>query len=363
MPQVNAKNERLKMRYAEELKRYDGLQETTIDPKLRAIKCYEKFTEFVDLESFDYDLAIKFVDAVRKQVISAQTKLTTVRHVKAFFEYMALEGLLKKKHARKAVNAIRLSERDRRAGQGRKPVKFHSAQQYKDAITTMPKGTPIERRDRAMVAFLLLTGIRDGALITLNLEHVDLANKRVTQDPNEVHTKGGKMIITTFLPVGEEIIQEIAEYITYLRNELGFTDKDPLFPSPEQSHDENDRFVYNTLSKSKWANPQPVRDVIKAAFQAIGLPYVKPHSIRHTLTALSYELGVPPEEFKALSQNLGHDDVSTTYNHYGMLSPERQHAKILGLHEKIKPNNDDDRPATVGDMKAFFLEARKQGVL
>ena len=39
----------------------------------------------------------------------------------------------------------------------------------------MPSTTDIELRNRALVAFAILTGARDGALASLKLKHVDLA--------------------------------------------------------------------------------------------------------------------------------------------------------------------------------------------
>jgi hypothetical protein len=60
----------------------------------------------------------------------------------------------------------------------------------------------------------------------------------------------------------------------------------------------------------------------------VGLPYVIPHSVRHTLTQLGYKLQLTPEQFKAWSQNMGHDKPLTTLNSYGHVSIERQ-AEIM----------------------------------
>ena len=38
----------------------------------------------------------------------------------------------------------------------------------------MPDETDIEKRDKAIIAFILLTGVRDGALISLKLKHLDI---------------------------------------------------------------------------------------------------------------------------------------------------------------------------------------------
>ncbi|MFT7389645.1 MAG: integrase/recombinase XerD [Candidatus Endobugula sp.] len=54
------------------------------------------------------------------------------------------------------------------------------------------------------------------------------------------------------------------------------------------------------------------------------LPYFNPHSFRNTLAALGEKLCQSPEEFKAWSQNLGHEGVLTTFNSYGEVPESRQ---------------------------------------
>jgi integrase/recombinase XerD len=61
----------------------------------------------------------------------------------------------------------------------------------------------------------------------------------------------------------------------------------------------------------------------------VNLPYVKPHSIRDTVTQLAYKLQLNLEQMKAWSQNIGHHSMLTTLCSYGPISPERQ-AEIIG---------------------------------
>ena len=49
----------------------------------------------------------------------------------------------------------------------------------------MPAGSEIERRDRALVAFTLLTGARDSAIASMKMKHVDLIKGCVHQDARE----------------------------------------------------------------------------------------------------------------------------------------------------------------------------------
>jgi integrase len=61
----------------------------------------------------------------------------------------------------------------------------------------------IKRRDRALVAFTILSGARDGAIISLRLKHVDIERGMIEQDAREVRTKRAKTITTWFFPVGD----------------------------------------------------------------------------------------------------------------------------------------------------------------
>ena len=59
-------------------------------------------------------------------------------------------------------------------------------------------------------------------------------------------------------------------------------------------------------------------------FTAAGLPYFNPHSFRNTLVQLGQEVCKTPEEYKAWSQNLGHEKVLTTFLNYGEVACQRQ---------------------------------------
>lgn len=83
----------------------------------------------------------------------------------------------------------------------------------------MPAGTDIERRNRALIAFTILTGARDSAIASMKLKHVDIIVGSINQDAHEVKTKFSKTFNTFFFPVGEEIRGIVAEWVSYLRDE------------------------------------------------------------------------------------------------------------------------------------------------
>ena len=89
-------------------------------------------------------------------------------------------------------------------------------------IRAMPSAGEIDRRNRALIAFTLLTGARDGAIVSLKLKHVDFAEGKVVQDAREVKTKFSKSFTTWFFPVGEEALQIVVQWIEFLTSEKLF---------------------------------------------------------------------------------------------------------------------------------------------
>ena len=61
------------------------------------------------------------------------------------------------------------------------------------------------------------------------------------------------------------------------------------------------------------------------------MPSYGPHSFRKTLARLGQEICTTPEEMKAWSQNLGHEDVMTTFRSYGQVQGDRQRQVLAGL--------------------------------
>jgi site-specific recombinase XerC len=76
--------------------------------------------------------------------------------------------------------------------------------QVRAMLDAMPKGSEIEHRDRALVAFTLLSGARDRAIVSFKLKHVDVEKELIEQDAREVRTKRAKTFTTWFFPVGDD---------------------------------------------------------------------------------------------------------------------------------------------------------------
>ncbi|MCP4933203.1 MAG: site-specific integrase [bacterium] len=330
MTKFNIKNERIKRRYLDYLRHADGKAETTIRQVEAVIFGYEKFTKFADFGAFDQQKAISFKEHLAEQKKAKATILSNIRMFKKFFSWLACQPGYKSKLVLTDIDYLSLSEKDVREANAPAERDCPSIEQIKQVLLMMPKSTPLEKRNRALIAFTILTGIRDGALITLRLKHVDLERKIVTQVPNEVSTKFSKRIDSFFFPVGEEVEVVAVDWVHYLREELGFSGDDPLFPKTAMGQDKNDCFMPNGLLLEFWANAGPVRKIFKDAFTAAGYPSYTPHRFRNTLVQLGYRYCKTPESLKAWSQNLGHESPLTTLMSYGKINLIRQGELIRG---------------------------------
>jgi hypothetical protein len=97
------------------------------------------------------------------------------------------------------------------------------------------------------------------------------------------------------------------------------------------------------LDRNGWSNATPIRAIFKDAFTGAGLPYFNPHSFRKTLAQYGERVCETPEAFKAWSQNLGHENVLTTFASYGQVATPRQ-AKLIRELGKPKSEAPDTEP-------------------
>ena len=139
-----------------------------------------------------------------------------------------------------------------------------------------------------------------------------------------MRTKFSKSFVTAFFPVGVDIRAVVADWVTYLRTEKLWGLDDPLFPATKVTVGDNLKFGAAGLDRKHWSSAGPIRAIFKEAFAAAGLRYFNPHSFRKTLALLGGELCATPEQYKAWSQNLGHEHVLTTFTSYGNVSTYRQ---------------------------------------
>jgi integrase len=335
MPSHNAANERIKRQYFAYLSEAQGHSEQTIDAVAKAIARFETYTRYKDFKTFHIEQAKAFKYDLADQhghrsgePLSKATLYATLTALKRFFVWLAGQPGYKSRISYSDAEYFNLSAKETRVAKACRPARVPTLEQIRHVIQCMPATSDIERRDRSLVAFTILTGARDGAAASFKLRHIDIANCTIDHDAREVQTKFSKSFITTFFPVGEDIRGVVTDWVNYLRRDKLWGLNDPLFPATMVVVGDNLRFEVVGLDRKHWSNAGSIRKIFKEAFASAGLPYFNPHSFRKTLALLGGELCRTPEQYKAWSQNLGHEHVLTTFTSYGNVSSHRQ-AEII----------------------------------
>jgi hypothetical protein len=146
-----------------------------------------------------------------------------------------------------------------------------------------------------------------------------------------------------------------------LTADLHFGPDDPLFPTTLVGQSADRGFAALGLKREPWSTTAPIRQIFQDAFAAANLPYANPHSYRKTLARLGERLCRSPEEWKAWSQNLGHESEATTFVGYGEVPSHRQSEimRILAHPRAVA----DVTGLDIGALETFIASAKAAGSL
>ena len=342
MTKRSDKNTRIKRKYLVWLKDAKGLSEASVGRAAASIDRYLEHTKGTDLGALHAEKARAFkrqleasTNARTGKPLSAGSIDGTLRDLKAFFTWLADQPGYKSKVSHADAAYFTPSKRLAKSAHGGRWVPHPSPEQVRHAILSMPSDTVVARRDRATMALWFMSGARDGALMSLRLANVDLAAGCVAFHGRDVETKNGKVFTTWFFPVGSDIRNILEEWMRELRTGMLWGPGDPVFPKKAVGHDADGDFEAKSLVRQPYAGAGAFVRVCKGAFEAVGLPAYTPHLIRKTLVDLATQHCRTPEEFKAWSQNIGHEDVMVTFRSYGMVSQGRQRELISRMSKSI----------------------------
>jgi integrase len=354
MMKFNAANERVKHRYLHYLKDVKGRDDSSIDSAAKAIHRFEEYTKQRDFKRFHIEQARGFkahLGAARSErtgePLSASTIHSTLAALKVFFLWLAQRRGYRSRIDTDDVEYFNAPDNLSRVATARRYKPCPTVNQVRAMIEAIPVTSEIEQRDRALIAFALLSGARDRAIISFKLKHIDIDNELIEQDAREVRTKQAKTFPTWFFPVGDDFRKIFVDWVSFLREQNGFGPEDPLFPKSKVAQDDNRDYRAVGLDRAHWANANPVRAMFREACTLARLPYFNPHSLRNTLVQLAYELRLDAEQFKAWSQNLGHENCLTTFSSYGEIQPSRQAEIIRGLAKRNLATSVDPPPEVI----------------
>lgn len=338
MRNYNTENEKVKRRYLSYLKEAQRMSEASLDGVAKALATYEAFTDYKDFKLFSSHLAMAFKKHITTQKsgvtgkpLSQSTLHVMTTNLRRFFHWLAGQSGYKSRLTYSDAEYFNLSNNDVRIATAKRSQKAPTLEQVYHVLRAMPSEGEIALRNRALVAFITLTGARDSAVASIKLKHLDWEAGGVFQDAREVNTKFRKTSYVYFFPVEPFCLVWLREWADYLTREKLWGLDDPLFPATLVKRGQSKRFEVMGVDRKPWANANAIRAIFKEAFEATGLPYFNPHSFRHMLARLGQQLCKTPEDYKAWSQNLGHENVMTTFSSYGEVPEDRQQQIIKRL--------------------------------
>ena len=192
-------------------------------------------------------------------------------------------------------------------------------------LIDVPAESIVDRRLRAAVALLFLSGVRIGAFLTLPLECVDIPGRQIMQLPARgVRTKNSKAAVTFLLTV-PDLLTVTEEWDAFLRKRL---------PADAYWYPHLDPWGELTSERPTGERTElrkGFRDALRALCELAGIPYLSPHKFRHGHAVYALKQARTPAQMKAISQNLMHSNMGITDGIYGKLVNDDVREIITGL--------------------------------
>lgn len=228
---------------------------------------------------------------------STSRKLTAIR---VFCRYLRREGL-SMPDPTESVGPVRTEQK----------VPAHLTIPEMDQLLAVPDaGTPLGRRDRAILELFYASGLRLGELVGLDLGDVNLSGRLV-----RVLGKGGKERIVPFNRTTADAIRAYLPDRVRLRKAAASTGPDePLFVNVGGG-----RLSARSVHRM-------VRRCVAACSARMG---ISPHALRHSFATHLLEQGA---DLRAIQELLGHARLSTTqrYTHVNA-------SQLLGVYRDAHP--------------------------
>ena len=175
-------------------------------------------------------------------------------------------------------------------------------------LDSMPAGTPLESRDRAMLELAYSCGLRCSELVGLDTDAVDFESETV-----RVLGKGNKERI---VPLGEPAQRALRIYLERAR--------------PVLVDDRSERALLVSKRGLRLSPSDVTRRLGKRVQQVATLGRVSPHTLRHSFATHLLEGGA---DLRSIQELLGHSSISTT-EIYTRVEPGRLREAYASAHPR-----------------------------
>ena len=321
---VPYRNEQAKRRFFEHLSGGEGFADDSVSTFAEAVGQWQQFSKNDDFINFDKSKAMEFVawqksrpTKTKSGSLSYATQYNYLRRIKKFFVWLSHQKEYKK-ISKTDADFLRLPNKEARIATSGTTRPMPTFEEVKKIITSIHPKNEIDERDRAILSLALITGMRISAIATLKMKNFNRADKLFDQNPGDgVLTKNSKKILTTFFPIGwPQPEQFFLDWYDHLVKKGAKSDS-PIFPSTLKGFSGEYDHNKTLVSDEGWASSSGARKIFEKRCKAAEVQYFNPHSFRHLIVNYLSKARLTEEEKKAISMNLGHENVGTTFGSYG----------------------------------------------
>lgn len=243
-----------------------GRSNNTIEQYIKVIGSFSEFIEKDFTEAKAIDLR-RYIAYKMTTNTSDRTCETYRSYINSFYNWLANEEYIGKNPMLKV-----------------KPIKFYESKEepFSDIELSRIRDCVTDVRQRAIVEFLLSTGVRASELCDMKLEDVNFVDLSV----RVVHGKGNKERVTFMTQPAKFYLEK---YIS--------------------SRNYNSEYLFCNNRGGGQMKVSNMSKMLNNISNASGVKNIHPHRFRHTFASRLAKAGMQPQEIQIL---LGHSDLNTT---------------------------------------------------
>jgi site-specific recombinase XerD len=189
-------------------------------------------------------------------------------------------------------------------------------------IASRPVQTLFDKRTRASLVFLYLSGMRIGAFVSMPIQAVNISKRIVNQFPSlGVRTKNSKYATTYLLKIPEllRVVKDWDDEVRSLLPQNGFW----FAPFSFQTGD-----IDPTILSIGEHRTNLARRNFKQWLSHQGLPYYSPHKFKHGHVHYGLLRSKNIADYKAVSQNALHSSMQITDEVYSFLQGDEIQTRL-----------------------------------
>src|SRR3954469_14553252 len=224
----------------------------------------------------------RYAGVISERGLSKSSVARKIASIRAFYRHLVQRGLLEANPA----DLVATPKKDQYLPRVLKPA------EAAEVLDSIPTGSPLELRDRALFEVAYSCGLRAEELVNLDVTDLD-------PDAEEMRVTG-KGSKTRVVPAGEPAWLALERYLDRARPKLANAARDAARVEPALF-----------LSKSgRRLSTSDVRRRLKVSTQRAGSgPGVTPHTLRHSFATHLLEGGA---DLRSIQELRGHASISTT---------------------------------------------------